>query len=105
MVYTVLKGNHTPFTRTKINYRCFKNLDGEMLLQDLQRVPFHVPHLFDDINDAYWAYDGLTKEVLDEHIPVKQNQKRKNNAPFMNSELCNAINYKKSLWRIFFKSK
>ena len=74
-----------------------------MLLQDLQRVPFHVPHLFDDINDVYWAYDGLTKEVLDEHIPVKQKQKRKNNAPSMNSELRKAINYKKSVWRTFLK--
>ena len=76
MIYTVLKGNHTPFTHTKINYRCFKTLDGEMLLQDLQRVPFNVPQLFDDISDAYWAHEGLTKEVLDQHIPVKQKQKK-----------------------------
>ena len=74
-----------------------------MLLQDLQWVSFHVPHLFDDISDVYWAHEGLTKEVLNEHIPVKQKQKRKVNAPFMNSELRKAINYKKSLWTKFLE--
>ena len=96
MVFSVLKGNYIPFNRTKMSYRCFKNLDEEMLLQDLWRVPFHVPHVFDDINDAYGAHEGLIKEVLDEHIPVKQKHKRKNTAPFMNSELRKAINFKKS---------
>ena len=103
MVYTVLKRNHTPFPRTKMNYRCFKNLDTDGPLQDLQRIPFHVPHVFDDINEAYWAREELTKEVLDEHIPVKQKHKRKNSAPFMSSELRRAINHKKSLWRKFQK--
>ena len=97
----MLKGNHTPFPRTKLNYRCFKNLDTDGLLQDLQRVPFHVSHVFEDISEAYWAHEKLTKEVLDEHIPIKQKHKRKNSAPFMNSELRKAINYKKSLWRKF----
>ena len=60
-----------PFTKSEINYRCFKNLDEGELLQDLQRVPFDVPHVFEDINDTYWAHEMLIKEVLDGHIPVK----------------------------------
>ena len=52
---------------------------------------------------AYWAHGGLIKEMLDEHIPVKQKHKRKNTAPFRNSELRKAINFKKSLWRKFLK--
>ena len=55
-------------------------------------VPFHVPHLFDDINDAYWAHERLFTVVLDEHIPVKQKYRRRNSAPFMNSELRKSIN-------------
>ena len=86
-----------------MSYRCFENLDGEMLLQDLWRVLFHVPHVFDGIEDAYGAHEGLIKEVLDEHIPVKQKHKRKNTAPFMNSELRKAINFTKSLWRKLIK--
>ena len=68
-------------------------------IQSLQS--FHVPHVFEDISEAYWAHEKLTKEVLDEHIPIKQKHKRKNSAPFMNSELRKAINHKKSLWRKF----
>ena len=39
-------------------------------IQSLQS--FHVPHVFEDISEAYWAHEKLTKEVLDEHIPIKQ---------------------------------
>ena len=52
---------------------------------------------------AYWAHERLFIEVLDEHIPVKQKYRRKNNAPFMNSELRKAINYKRTLWRKYQK--
>ena len=50
MVHIVLKVIHSSPTAVS------KLLMGGMLLQDLQMVPFHVPHLFDDINDAYWAH-------------------------------------------------
>ena len=105
MVFTVLRGNHTPFTKSKIHHKCLKNLEGEVLLQDVQRVPFHVPHVFEDINDTYLAHEMLIKEVLDEHIQVKQKSKRKNSAPFMNTNLRKQIIYIKSpFWRKYLKT-
>ena len=64
-----------------------------------------MPHVFDDIDDVYWAHDSLFCGVIDEHIPLKLKKRRKNSAPFMNSELRRAINFKKTLRRQYLKSK
>ena len=34
-----------------------------------------MPHIFEDINDVYWAHDKMFREVVDEHIPMKQKVK------------------------------
>ena len=70
-----------------------------------RRIPFHAPHIFDDIDDVYWAHDKMFREVVDEHIPIKQKNKRKHSAPFMNSDLRKAIDHKKALRRKFLKYK
>ena len=72
MTFTVLKGNFVPFKNTKLEYRSFQGFEREEFLQDLERVPWHVTHVFDDMNDVYWAHDMLFRAVVDEHIPLKQ---------------------------------
>ena len=105
MTYTVLKGNCVSYQSSKMTYRSFKELDRDAYMHDLQRIPFHVPHVFEDINDVYWAHDKMFREVVDEHIPIKQKNKRKHSAPFMNSDLRKAINHKKAFRRKFLKHK
>ena len=105
MTFTVLKGNFLPYNNSQFEYRSFQGFDREVFLQDLQRVPWHVPHVFDDINDVYWAHDSLFHEVINEHVPLKLKTRRKNSAPFMNSELRRAINFKKALRRKYLKNK
>ena len=53
MTYSVLRGNCIPFKRTKMNYRSFKELEQDAFIRDLERIPFHVPHIFEDIDDVY----------------------------------------------------
>ena len=90
LTFTVLKGN----TISKTTCRSFKGLENDAFIQDLQRIPFHVPHILKDINDFYWAHDKMFKEVVDELIPMKQRNKRKHSAPFMKSDLRKAVNHK-----------
>ena len=104
MIYTVLKGNFLPFKNSQFEYRSFQGFDGDVFLQDLQRVPWHVPQVFDDINDVYWAHDSLYRGVIDEHIPLKLKKRRKHSAPYMNSELHRAINFKKALRRKYLNN-
>ena len=70
------------YQSSKMTNRSFKELDRDAYMHDLQRIPFHVPNVFEDINDVYWAHDKMFREVVDEHIPIKQNNKRKHSAPY-----------------------
>ena len=106
MTFTVLKGNFLHYNNSQFEYRSFQGfVDREVFLQDLQRVPWHVPHVFDDINDVYWAHDSLFREVINEHVPLKLKKRRKNSASFMNCELRRAIYFKKVLRRKYLKNK
>ena len=76
MTFTVLKGNFWPFNNSQFQYRSFQGFDREVFLQDLERVPWHVPYIFDDINDVYWAHDSLFREVIDDHSSYKEQAQR-----------------------------
>ncbi|XP_014673473.1 PREDICTED: uncharacterized protein LOC106813766 [Priapulus caudatus] len=105
IIACVMKCKIKPRSQTQIRYRCFKNLDESELVGDVGRAPLHVAHVFDDIDDVYWAHGVMLGEVIDRHIPIKVKKTREKTAPFMNGELKKAINFKKKLWRIFLKCK
>ena len=77
MTFTVLKGKHLPFTNSQFQYRSFQGFESDVFLKDLQRVLWHASHVFDDIDDVYWAHDSLYRRVIDEHIPLKLQKRRK----------------------------
>lgn len=53
---------------TSRSYNCY---DREKFLSDLSAVPFHVPFIFDDVDDQVWAFHHLFNNVVSEHAPVK----------------------------------
>ena len=59
--------------------------------------------IFDDADDAYWAHNELFASVIEEHAPLKTKTIRKNQAPFMNSNLRKAI-FQRNMWRNKFYS-
>ncbi|KAK6176060.1 hypothetical protein SNE40_014416 [Patella caerulea] len=105
IVITIMKGKVKGHNKTKLNYRCYRDLDEDALLNDLRQAPFRVAHVFEDMDDIYWAHDKMVNEIIDKHITIKQKHKRKLSAPFMNGELRRAINHKKALSRKFQRCK
>ena len=85
MIATQIKGSINPVKNEKQTYRSFKGFDSEVFVEDIRRAPFHVPNIFDDIDDAYWRYETLLTDIADKHAPLKSRRPRKNKAPFMNS--------------------
>jgi hypothetical protein len=66
-----IRGTLDKSNNESIFCRSFKRFDSEQFLDDLGRVPFHVAHVFDDIDDVY-SIERLLTEVIDEHIiPLK----------------------------------
>ena len=69
----------------------------------MQCVPFHIVHVFDDIDDVYWAYEYMLSEVVNSHAPMRRRTVRSRRPPFMNNRLRKAI-YKKRMLRNRFKN-
>ena len=51
--------------------RCFKKFNEEEFNKDLQLGPFHAAYVFEDIDDIYWAWEELYKNILDDHASIK----------------------------------
>ena len=105
MIATVFKENSSSNKRQKVTFRSYKNFCEADFVHDLQRAPLHIAGIFDDVNDSYWAYETLVREIVDEHAPQKQKYPKKEAPPFMNTELRRAIYKKKMLYNKFNKYK
>ena len=57
--------------RRKITYRIMKNFHEDAFRADIEKIPFHVSNVFDDIGDIYWAHSQMYQSVLNEHAPPK----------------------------------
>ena len=68
-------------------------------------IPFHVSNVFEDIDDIYWAHCQMFLSVLNEHAPLDSAWIKKEQVPYMNSELRKAI-HQRNMWRNkHFKTK
>ena len=63
----------------------YKHFDTAQLNEDLSHVPFHVAQIFDDIDNVYWAHEMLLRQVIDEHVPIKEKCPKTKSHPYMNS--------------------
>ena len=89
-----------------INYRVFKNLNPENLLDDLKNVPWDSAFIFDDVNDILATLGSLLNQVLDDHIPQKQRRVKKHKQPaWITNEIIEAINQRDSLLKKARKSE
>ena len=71
--------------------RSMKNFQEEVFRADVDNIPCHVANIFDDSDDIYWAHTQLFQSVLNEHAPVQTKWIKKDQVPYMNSELRKAI--------------
>ncbi|KAK3097542.1 hypothetical protein FSP39_010594 [Pinctada imbricata] len=105
LIGILVKGK-TPFlAKEKVQYRSFKNFNESDFNQDVNFIPFHVAYVFDDPDDVYWAHETLLKDVVDDHIPVKERRNKTNKPAFMNCEPRRAIYKKRMLRKSYFTCK
>ena len=72
LVFTVMKASHRHKKSMMITSRSYKCYDKEKFLSDLSAVPFHVPFIFDNVDDQVWAFHHLFNTVVSECAPVKR---------------------------------
>ena len=64
MLATVFKENSISNKRKKVNFRSCTNFQEADFIQDVHQAPLHIANDFEDVNDSYWAYQSLLKEVV-----------------------------------------
>ena len=79
----------------KIRYRSYKSFNEPSFKNDISQIPRQVCEVFEDIDDQYWAFNYMYKEVLDEHAPIKERTVVNDKIPYMHSDLRKEM-YKRS---------
>lgn len=105
LIFTIKRGK-LPMPASEYNfYRSYKNFDQDEFNSHLQSIPFHVCDIFDDVDDAHWAFTTLLTDALNEHAPVKRRKYKRKSNPAMNSKWRRAMNYRTSLKTKYRKNR
>ena len=51
----------------------------------LNKPPWHVCLLFEDLDNTAWAWEKMYKEILKEHVPKRKAKIRTDSLPWMNA--------------------
>ena len=86
-----------------IMYRSYKHFDINAYTDDLQKAPFNVSDIFDEVDDKLWCHNMVLRSVIDHHAPLKIKNTKGQTAFYMNNELRKAINVKGMLHRKYNK--
>ncbi|KAL9966689.1 hypothetical protein ACROYT_G024801 [Oculina patagonica] len=105
LIYTVMRTYSPRSSPRTVTARRFKHYDPELFAADVNMVPFHIAHLFDDPEDVSWAWGKLLEGVLDAHAPIKTTKIRREHVPFMTPELLAAIRKRNKLRRRYFATR
>ena len=80
--------NETPKRNHEVSeYRAYNKCCIEALRRDLDRVPWHILDIFDDIEDSWCGWKLLFDLVLDEHAPIKKSRKKRQHVPWITEEV------------------
>ncbi len=89
---------HTKGQHTSIKY---KNLDTKNLIEDLEKMPWSILDLFDDVDDALNMFVSLLEDVLNDHIPWREKRvKRLQQPDWMSEDILKAISTRDKLDRV-----
>ena len=99
IIYAVKKaGQQKAKPRIKTT-RTFKTYSKTEFVNDLNRIPWDTIRLFDDVNDAVFAWNKLFLDVVNKHRPLKQTTMKGSNKPWVTSAIRRMMKERDSLLR------
>jgi len=106
LIYGVLK-ERLNLSRPRINkVRSYKNFESNLFKLCLTTAPWHICHLFDDVDDQAHAWNLLMNDILNDIArPIKTMSVRDKDVPFMTSEWKRAIRAKRRTTAKFLRNK
>ena len=64
LVYVVLNLRRQISTPTIKEVRNYKNINHDAVKSAFEQTPWHICSIFEDIDDAAWAWEYLYKEII-----------------------------------------
>ena len=68
MVCVATRASRPIDSKRVVTYRSYKTFNE--YLDDLEKVPFYIANVFDDIDDCFWAHNMLLTEVINDNAPL-----------------------------------
>ena len=72
MVCFATKMHATVIQMQLITYHSYTKFNENAYSQDITNIPYQVPEVFDDVDDAYWLGRILIIQVIYEHAPLRK---------------------------------
>ena len=104
MIFAVRKCKPVKRKHKCIVYRNYKQLDENVFLDDLSKVPWNIKETVSDVNDALDLWYNLLNDVVDKHLPKKSKRVRAASNPWLNNDIKNHMSIKDYLHRKALRS-
>ena len=92
LIYAVVnlkRKRQKPTLKTVYDY---KKVDLDSLRTDLAAAPWSICNIFDDLDDANWAWECLYKDIMKSHVHARRVKIRRGSLPWMNSSIRKELN-------------
>ena len=70
----------------------YKKVDLDALRADFAAAPWSICNVFDDLDDATWAWEYLYKDIMKSHVHTQLVKIRRGSLPWMNSSIRKLLN-------------
>ena len=95
LIYGIIAQSIYQHRRKTVSFRSLKNVDKDLLHNDLLIAPWCVGEIFDSPDNQYDYLAALLNSVLDKNAPRKKIRVREKDVPYMTSQWQNAIRQKR----------
>ena len=92
LVFAVVKFKRDKVPPKIIITRNYKQVDTKALQQDMENAPWSVINIFDDIDDAAYAFNTLYNNIIKAHIPERKVKVWSNSLPWITSNIRKLMN-------------
>ena len=92
LIYAIVnlkRKRQRPTLKTVYDY---KKVDLDSLRMDFAAAPWSICNIFDDLDDATWAWECLYKDIMKSHIQARRVKIRNGSLPWMNSSIRKELN-------------
>ena len=88
-----------------ITIRNSKHFNAKDFQADLSCAPFHVADVFEDKDDAHWAWSLMFKQICDNHALFKRIKIRSKSDPWVTKEIRRKMSYRYKLFKSAVSTK